>query len=662
MPHHTSLIATIVAGLGLAFVFGALAHRLRLSPLVGYLVAGVLIGPFTPGYVADQELAPQLAEIGVILLMFGVGLHFSLKDLLAVRAIAIPGAVVQMASATLLGMALAWWLGWSIGAGLVFGLALSVASTVVLLRALQERRLIESEKGRVAVGWLIVEDLAMVLALVLLPALSGVLGGRADPAAADDAVAASGLVGWVDPNSVWVALALTLVKVAAFVGIMLVVGRRLIPWVLHYVAHTGSRELFRLAVLAIALGVAFGSAELFGVSFALGAFFAGMILAESPLSHQAAQETLPLRDAFAVLFFVSVGMLFDPSILVHQPGPVLATLAIIVIGKSIAALAIVLAFRHPLGTALTISASLAQIGEFSFILAGLGTSLNLLPPEGRDLILAGAILSILINPLLFVALDRLVPRLQTRKRGGDASAEAASAPLPEWPMTSLSGHTVLVGYGRVGSLIGQALKERGEAFLVIEERDGTAERLRADGVEVLLGNAGERGLLAAANLGSSKRLVSAIPNVFEASNLLETARAANPGIEIVARAHSDAEVEHLKKFGADHIVLGEREIAREMARFLFGERGTFLALDEAELAPDGDAFEQAQAPLSRYAPAGGGQEGRQVGRAAPRQASAGRRARWGRQPAGTGFGLGLIAPCRMVVPAPASAFRLLTMV
>lgn len=622
MPHHTSLIATIVAGLGLAFVFGALAHRLRLSPLVGYLVAGVLIGPFTPGYVADQELAPQLAEIGVILLMFGVGLHFSLKDLLAVRAIAIPGAVVQMASATLLGMALAWWLGWSLGAGLVFGLALSVASTVVLLRALQERRLIESEKGRVAVGWLIVEDLAMVLALVLLPALSGVLGGRADPAAADDAVAASGLVGWVDPNSVWVALALTLVKVAAFVGIMLVVGRRLIPWVLHYVAHTGSRELFRLAVLAIALGVAFGSAELFGVLFALGAFFAGMILAESPLSHQAAQETLPLRDAFAVLFFVSVGMLFDPSILVHQPGPVLATLAIIVIGKSIAALAIVLAFRHPLGTALTISASLAQIGEFSFILAGLGTSLNLLPAEGRDLILAGAILSILINPLLFVALDRFVPRLQTRKRG-DAAAEAASAPSPEWPVTSLRGHTVLVGYGRVGSLIGQALKERGEAFLVIEERDGTAERLRADGVEVLLGNAGERGLLTAANLGSAKRLVSAIPNVFEASNLLETARAANPGIEIVARAHSDAEVEHLKKFGADHIVLGEREIAREMARFLFGERGTFLALDDAELAPDGDAFEQAQAPLSRYAPDGGGQEGRQVGRAVPRQASAG---------------------------------------
>lgn len=389
-------------------------------------------------------------------------------------------------------------------------------------------------------------------------------------------------------------------KVAAFVGLMLVVGRRVIPWVLHWVAHTGSRELFRLSVLAIALGVAFGSAELFGVSFALGAFFAGMILAESQLSHQAAQETLPLRDAFAVLFFVSVGMLFDPSILVREPGPVLATVAIIVVGKSIAALAIVLLFRHPLSTALTISASLAQIGEFSFILAGLGVGLNLLPPVGRDLILAGALLSILVNPLLFVALDRLVaPRLQARERRTAAATvptdqPAASPPAPELPVTSLTGHTVLVGYGRVGSLIGQALKERGEPFLVIEEREGTAERLRSQGIEVILGNAGQRGLLEAANLAGAKCLVSAIPNPFEASNLLEKARAANPGIEIVARAHSDAEVEHLQKFGADRIVLGELEIAREMAGFLFREQGAFDAFDRAELAPDGDAFERAQ--------------------------------------------------------------------
>jgi len=335
MPHHTSLIATIVAGLGLAFVFGALAQRLRLPPLVGYLVAGVVIGPFTPGYVADQELAPQLAEIGVILLMFGVGLHFSLSDLLAVRAIAVPGAIGQIAVVTALGAGLAHLLGWPLGTGLVFGLALSVASTVVVLRALQERRLVDTERGRIAVGWLIVEDLAMVLALVLIPALAGLLGGRPaeapNGAAATEALAATGLVGFLDPGNVWVALALTLAKVTAFVALMLLVGQRLIPWVLHWVAHTGSRELFRLAVLAIALGVAFGSAELFGVSFALGAFFAGMILAESPLSQQAAQETLPLRDAFAVLFFVSVGMLFDPNIRITSPLSVAAAVLIVVV-------------------------------------------------------------------------------------------------------------------------------------------------------------------------------------------------------------------------------------------------------------------------------------------------------------------------------------------
>jgi monovalent cation:H+ antiporter-2, CPA2 family len=419
MPHHTSLIATIVAGIGLAFVFGALAQRLRLSPLVGYLVAGVLIGPFTPGYVADQELAPQLAEIGVILLMFGVGLHFSLSDLLAVRAIAVPGAIGQIAFATLLGMALAHALGWPFGAGIVFGLALSVASTVVLLRALQERRMIETERGRIAVGWLIVEDLAMVLALVLLPALSGLLGGRVP------AGEGGGLAALLGATGVWAVLALTVAKVAAFVALMLVVGRRLIPWILHAVAHSGSRELFRLAVLAIALGVAFGSAELFGVSFALGAFFAGMILAESPLSHQAAQETLPLRDAFAVLFFVSVGMLFDPTILVREPGPVIATVAIIVLGKSLAAFLIVLAFRHPVGTALTISASLAQIGEFSFILAGLGLGLGLMPEPAQDLILAGALISILLNPLLFVAVDRSRPR---RGRGAGRARPAGHDP------------------------------------------------------------------------------------------------------------------------------------------------------------------------------------------------------------------------------------------
>lgn len=452
MPHDTPLIATIVAGLGLAFIFGALANRFRIPPLVGYLVAGVLVGPNTPGFVADAGLANELAEIGVILLMFGVGLHFSLKDLLSVRAIAVPGAIVQIGFATALGAGLAWMLGWSMGAGLVFGLALSVASTVVLLRALQERRLIETERGRIAVGWLIVEDLAMVLALVLLPALAGVLGGQ--PQVDDHA----SLLSLPASYGIWGVVGLTLAKVAAFVIVMLVVGRRVIPWILHYVAHTGSRELFRLAVLAIALGVAYGAAKLFGVSLALGAFFAGMIMSESELSHRAAEESLPLRDAFSVLFFVSVGMLFDPFSLMSNGWPILATLAIIVIGKSLAAFVIVIAFRYPLGTALMISASLAQIGEFSFILAELGVGLKLLPQQGRDLILAGAILSILVNPLMFLALDWMKPWLDARaakaappeeakpvgpatQPGQVASVAAAAKEDGPPPRTTLSGHT-----------------------------------------------------------------------------------------------------------------------------------------------------------------------------------------------------------------------------
>ncbi|MDB5533217.1 MAG: sodium:proton antiporter, partial [Hyphomicrobiales bacterium] len=443
MPHDTPLIATIVAGIGLAFIFGALANRFRIPPLVGYLVAGVLVGPYTPGFVADQTLAPELAEMGVILLMFGVGLHFSLKDLMSVRAIAVPGAVVQIAVATAMGAGLAWFMGWSIGAQLVFGLALSVASTVVLLRALQDRRLVQSERGRIAVGWLIVEDLAMVLALVLLPALASVLG-TSNAVASDPLAARFGL-------GLWGVLGLTLLKMAAFVAFMLIVGRRVIPWILHYIAHTGSRELFRLAVLAIALGVAFGASKLFGVSLALGAFFAGMILSESELSHRAAEETLPLRDAFAVLFFVSVGMLFDPSSLLRDPLPVLATLFIIVIGKSAAAFLIVKAFGHPTGTALTISASLAQIGEFSFILAELGVGLNLLPGQARDLILAGAILSILVNPLAFAAVGWLKPYLEGRagitpdqKPAPKPKEEEAEKPLVP---TSLTAHTILIGYG-----------------------------------------------------------------------------------------------------------------------------------------------------------------------------------------------------------------------
>ena len=588
MPHETPLIATIVAGLGLAFIFGALVNRFRIPPLVGYLIAGVLVGPNTPGFIADQSLALELAEIGVILLMFGVGLHFSLKDLLSVRAIAVPGAVVQIAFATVLGAGLAWMLGWTIGAGLVFGLALSVASTVVLLRALQERRLIETERGRIAVGWLIVEDLAMVLALVLLPALAGVLGGQ-DPAGQAHAPT-SELFAVPADLGIWGVVGVTLAKVAAFVALMLVVGRRIIPWVLHYVAHTGSRELFRLSVLAIALGVAFGASHLFGVSLALGAFFAGMIMSESELSHRAAEESLPLRDAFSVLFFVSVGMLFDPTSLIDQPWPILATLFIIVIGKSVAAFLIVVAFRHPIGTALTISASLAQIGEFSFILAELGVGLNLLPEEGRDLILAGAILSIVLNPLIFAGVDRLKPLLEKRavtppaaeaKPLGPATevGALASSPPPAPSQkpdengpapTKLTDHTILIGYGRVGSLVGQSLREQNIPFLVIEDADKTIAKLREEGIEIVTGNAANAEIFAAANAAGARRIILAIPNAFEAGQIVLRARAANPDIDIIARAHSDAEVEHLTGLGANTVIMGEREIARGIVEEVLG--------------------------------------------------------------------------------------------
>ncbi|WFS01238.1 YbaL family putative K(+) efflux transporter [Rhizobium tumorigenes] len=580
MPHDTPLISTIVMGLVLAFIFGAIANKLRMPPLVGYLVAGVLAGPYTPGFVADQGLAPELAEIGVILLMFGVGLHFSLKDLLSVRFIAVPGALVQIAFATLLGWGLGELMGWSLGGSLVFGLALSVASTVVLLKALQERRLVETERGKIAVGWLIVEDLAMVLALVLIPAAASISGdghGPVEPLSAAVNrmfgldLGISGIIG------------MTLLKVALFVALMLVFGRRVIPWILHRTAHTGSRELFRLGVLAIALGVAFGAAKLFGVSLALGAFFAGMVLAESELSHRAAQESLPLRDAFAVLFFVSVGMLFDPSILLEHPLLVLATVFIIVVGKSAAAFLIVLAFRKPLGTALTISASLAQIGEFSFILAAMGVELGMLPEQGRDLILAGAIISIILNPLVFYGCGRLKGYLGNKTRlqeEASAQVEAATAAAAqpekaesEVPVigeerdpgpSTLTGHVVVVGYGRVGSIVGQNLLSSGIPFLVIEDTDKRVIDLRERHIEAISGNAASGEVLAFANLQAARSLVIAIPNAFEACSVAEQARSLNPSILIVARAHSDAEVDELTRYGADTVIMGEREIALGM--------------------------------------------------------------------------------------------------
>jgi CPA2 family monovalent cation:H+ antiporter-2 len=546
MPHQAPLISTIVIALALAWAFAALANRFKLPPIVGYLLAGIAIGPFTPGFVADQHIASQLAEIGVILLMFGVGLHFSLADLLSVKAIAIPGAIAQIVCATLLGMALGLWLAWPIEGAVVFGLALSVASTVVLLRALQERRLVETERGRIAVGWLIVEDIAMVLTLVLLPALSGALEGSAG----------------AKPLDIFIALGTTATKIVAFAAIMLIVGKRVIPWILHYMAHTGSRELFRLTVLVIALGAAYEAAELFGVSFALGAFFAGMILSESALSQQAAQETLPLRDAFAVLFFVSVGMLLDPTILVREPIPVLITLLIIVLGKSLAAFGIVRGFGYSTPTALTVSASLAQIGEFSFILAGLGVSLALLPEQGRDLILAGAIISILLNPLLFALLDRVLER---RERRGEVAetAETGAAREPIHP-TRLANHVVLIGHGRVGSAISAALTAKGAPLFVIEDNDDTVAALKKVGVEALIGNAADPAIIAAANLGEARCLLVAIPNAFEGGQVVQQARAINPELLIIARSHSEAEIEHLKKHGADLVVMGEHEIAKAM--------------------------------------------------------------------------------------------------
>jgi len=613
MHHDTPLITTIVAGLVLAYIFGMIANRLKMPPLVGYLFAGILVGPNTPGFVADQALGAELAELGVILLMFGVGLHFSLKDLMSVRALAIPGALVQIGFATLLGLGLGVAMGWGVGAGLLFGLALSVASTVVLLKALQDRRLIETERGRIAVGWLIVEDLAMVLALVLIPAIASINGtdtGIHDPFVSFVERLIGGSVG------IWGVLALTVVKLAAFVGFMLVVGRRTIPWALHGTAHTGSRELFRLAVLAIALGVALGSSVLFGVSLALGAFFAGMILSESELSHRAANETLPLRDAFAVLFFVSVGMLFDPSIILTNPLPVLATVFIIVIGKSLAAFGIVLLFKRPVGTALTISASLAQIGEFSFILASMGVSLAILPPEGQDLILAGALISIVLNPVTFFVLDLIRPRLEARAASRKAepavgegvriepteTSAAAEGPLTtDMPKmapgdigahaddedmdkpTRLTDHTVLVGYGQVGRVVADGLKAADVPVLVIEDSDKDVAAARAAGLEVMFGNGASSDLLKLANIAGARSLMVAISNGFEAGTVCEMGRKMNKGIRIIARAYSEEEDAYLRNLGANIVIRGEREIGMGMLAYARGEVGE--SKDGGEVIP-----------------------------------------------------------------------------
>ena len=568
MSHSLTLITTIAASVGLALVLGLVAVRLKLPALVGYLIAGVALGPATPGIVADVELSGQLAEIGVILLMFGVGLHFSLEDLLAVRRIALPGAIVQIGVATALGgwMAIAW--GWSPGAAIAFGLALSVASTVVLLRTLEQRGILQSVNGRIAVGWLVVEDLAMVLVLVLLPPLSAWLVGA--PA------------NHTSGANLALTLLLTLGKISAFIAFMLLVGRRVFPWLLWQVAGTGSRELFNLCVIAAAVVIAYGSARLFGVSFALGAFFAGMVMRESPLSHRAAQESLPLRDAFSVLFFVSVGMLFDPHVLLQQPLHVVAVVAIIMIGKSLAAFLLVLAFRYPLDTALTVSASLAQVGEFSFILAALGVSLGLLTHEAQNLILVGAIISISANPFIF----RTVKPVQSwiGSRPGLARALVLpDDPLAELPVTVKSeyvtGHIVVVGYGRVGRYICEALIKHGLPFVVAEENREVVEELRVRGMNAVAGDATNPSVLIQSHVARARTLVVATPDSFSARRMIEIAYMLNPRIETVVRTHSEEEAELLKSEKAGAVFLGEHELAASM---------TLHVLDKVQSESHGD--------------------------------------------------------------------------
>ncbi|ROH88015.1 Kef family K(+) transporter [Pseudomethylobacillus aquaticus] len=563
MPHDVSLIATIAAGFGLALIFGYFAARLRMPPLVGYLLAGIVISPTTPGFVADIGLASQLAEIGVMLLMFGVGLHFSLDDLMQVRKIAVPGAIVQIGVAVLLGMLTASLWGWDFGASLVFGLCLSVASTVVLLRALESKGLLKSINGQIAVGWLVVEDLVMVLVLVLLPALAGVISS------VDSASTTA-----ISSSNIWQTVGITLAKVVAFIVLMLVVGRRVLPKLLWFVAKTGSQELFTLSVVAVAVGVAFGAAALFDVSFALGAFFAGMMMRESEFSHRAADESLPLRDAFAVLFFVSVGMLFDPAVLWNEPVKLVAVVAIIMVGKTIAAVGLVLLFRYPLNTALTVGASLAQIGEFSFILAGLGVGLGLMPVEGQSLVLAGALISIAANSALFAAIEPL----QRWIRGRSDLArrlERSVDPLAELPystdQTLLTGQVVLVGYGRVGKRIGQKLRDAHIPYVVAEQNREMVDALRHSGIPAVSGDAATPEVLIQAHIARAAMLVIAIPETVHVRKMVDIAKTLNPSVLIVLRTHSEEEAAMFEKENLGKVFNGEKELANGMTTHILRE-------------------------------------------------------------------------------------------
>ena len=551
MHESAPLITTLALGLGFGLIFGLIAERLRLPALVGYLLAGVFIGPFTPGFLADVDIAKQLAEIGVMLLMFGVGLHFSVDDLMAVRKIALPGAIIQVAIAAMLStlLALAW--GWNAGGAIIFGFALSVASTVVVLRGLEAQRALDSMNGRLAVGWLVVQDLIMVFVLVLLPPLASQLGGEQQS--------------WND--GIWQNLLITVEKMLIFVVLMLVGGRRLIPRLLWLVARTRSRELFTLCVAAAAVSIAYTAARLFSVSFALGAFFAGMVMRESAFSQRATEESLPLREAFSVLFFVSVGMLFDPRILLEDPFQILAMLFLIMLVNPLASAAIVLVFRYPLNTALMLMASLAQIGEFSFILAGLGLNLGLLTMEAQNLILAGALISITLNKLMFFCVPLLQkwilahPKLARKlERPGD--------PLAELPMSTeekfLSGQVVLVGYGKVGQRIARALTEKNIPFVVVEENREIVESLRQRGIAAVGGNAAEPAVLVQAHIARASMLVASASSAVEVQKMIQTARTLNPGIEVIIRGLSEEEADLLAEEHAGRVFLAKEELANSM--------------------------------------------------------------------------------------------------
>lgn len=564
MHHSLPLITTIAMGFALALILGFIAVRLKIPALVGYLLAGICIGPYTPGLEADVKIAQELAEIGVMLLMFGVGLHFSLSDLMRVRKIAIPGAIFQMAVATILGGGVAIMWSWNYGSALIFGLSLSVASTVVLLRALEERGVLDSINGHIAVGWLLVEDLAMIIVLVILPPLSHGLGGTLP-------------VELQQP--LWFVLGLTLLKISTFIALMLFVGRRFFPKILWHVAQTGSRELFTLCVITAAISIAYLASKLFGVSFALGAFFAGMIMRESSLSHRAAEESLPLRDAFAVLFFVAVGMLFNPAVLVEQPLQVLIVVGIIIFGKSIAAFILVLAFRYPLQSALIVSASLAQIGEFSFILAELGVRVGMLPEEGRSFILAGALISITINPFIFKLINPINTWVKSHPKL-TSFFSWSNDPLAELPMITkeeyLSGHVVLVGYGQVGKRIASLLSEKAIPYVIIEENRELIVHLRASGIPVVYGDASEAAVLIQGHIARASMLMIVISDTVNVRKMIQLAQEINPDIETVVRSHDEEEAILLQTEVTGRVFFAEGEIAKNMGSYALNRYGKSL--------------------------------------------------------------------------------------